>query len=255
MQNSTLARSFLLRAIILTLTFALASGVAVAKKPRKKPRPASGSATTASPPASATTSNPAPTPAAAPSPAPAAAEASTAAATRAPTSSSAFDNTPSSLPYAGSAALGPSFEGSTAVKLRLEGSMEMSPILPIPNTTFELALPIGLVFWKQSIYSVDVSYFRLEIVPTARLRYPLAKEYGLYADAGLGFVYYSVSSNVPVSSGSGVGGLFKLAAGGYYAFNEHLRAFVEPVGLNFYFGSGSGFVYSILFGGSYRFSM
>ena len=167
----------------------------------------------------------------------------------------------STLPYSINLAIGPSFEGTTALKLRLEGTMVMKPLFP--NSTFELALPLGFAFWGESggvpgFYSFDISYFRFEIVPTARVTWPVAKDLGLYADAGLGFVYYSVSSTitgaVPLSFGtSGAGGVFKLAGGGHYAIDPHWRLFVEPVGLNFYFGEGSGFVYTLMFGAAYRF--
>ncbi|HYQ81116.1 MAG TPA: hypothetical protein VEP68_06435, partial [Anaeromyxobacteraceae bacterium] len=80
----------------------------------------------------------------------------------------------------------------------------------------------------------------------------------LYGDVGLGFQYISASitTNPPglaYGTASGAGGVFKLAGGGYYAFDQNWRLFIEPVGLNFYFGSGSGFVYTIMFGGQYRF--
>ena len=87
----------------------------------------------------------------------------------------------------------------------------------------------------------------------------MAKDLGLYGDVGLGFQYISASFSTnapvgfPVASASGAGGVFKLAGGGYYAFDPNWRLFVEPVGLNFYFGDGSGFVYTIMFGGQYRF--
>ena len=167
------------------------------------------------------------------------------------------------LPFGLSLALGPSFEGTTAFKIRFEGSMALKPLFP--NSTFELALPLSFAFWGDSAnlgfgYTYDASYFRMEIVPTARISAPVAKDLGLYGDAGLGFQYYSVevTTNAPVGfpfsvGASGAGGIFKLAGGGYYALDPHWHLFVEPVGLNFYFGEGSGFVYTIMFGAQYRF--
>lgn len=158
-------------------------------------------------------------------------------------------------------ALGPSFEGVTALKLRLEGTMVMKPLFP--NSTFELALPLGFSFWSQSSagfgFTVDESFFRFEIVPTARLSFPVARDLGLYADAGLGFSYASVSVTTnppgfPFASASGAGGVFKLAGGGYYAIDPHWRVFIEPVGLNFFFGGLDGFVYTIMFGAGYHFA-
>ncbi len=193
---------------------------------------------------------PAPAAATAPDPAPAPAPAARASS--------------SSLPYGITVGIGPSFEGSTALKLRLEGSMQLRPLFP--NSTFELALPLGFVFWGQSEplfypYSFDYSYFRFEVVPTARIGVPVAKDLGLYGDAGIGFQYYHVSfsTNYPYSyfpfslSSSGAGGIFKLAGGGYWSIDPHWRLFLEPIGLNFYFGGGSGFVYSIMLGAGYHF--
>jgi len=187
---------------------------------------------------------------------PAPAEATSAAPAPAPRSSSV-------LPYSLNLAIGPSFEGGTALKLRLEGTMVMKPLFP--NSTFELALPLNLAFWGDSAalgfgYSFDASYIRFEIVPTARVSFPVARDLSLYGDAGLGFQYYSVSVTTnapigfPVSYGdSGAGGIFKLAGGGYYSLDPNWRLFLEPISLNFYFGGGSGFVYTIMFGAAYRF--
>ncbi len=166
-----------------------------------------------------------------------------------------------SYPYGITFGIGPSFEGSTALKLRLEGSIALRPLFP--NTTFELALPIALAFWSQSggipgVYTWDVSYVRFEIVPTARISAPVARDLGLYGDVGLGFDYASVSvtttpSFFTYSASSGAGGIFKLAGGGYYSLNPHWRLFLEPIGLNFYFGGVSGFVYTIMLGAGYHF--
>jgi len=201
---------------------------------------------------------------------PAMAAAQTAPAKRKPAPAEAVSPAPApaprssgTLPYSLSLAIGPSFEGGTALKLRVEGTMVMKPLFP--NSTFELALPLNFAFWGDSAnlgfgYSFDASYVRFEIIPTARVSMPVAKDLGLYGDAGLGFQYYSVSVTTtapigfPISVGdSGAGGIFKLAGGGYYSVDPSWRLFVEPVGLNFYFGGGSGFVYTIMFGAAYRF--
>jgi len=223
MTTNTLRFSGIVRAAAAALAFALVPALAAAQTaPAKKP------------------SRPAPAEATSPAPAPRAS---------------------STLPYGISVGIGPSFEGSTAFKLRLEGSMVMKPLFP--NSTFELALPIGLAFWGQSggvpgFYTWDVSFVRFEIVPTARISFPVAKDLGLYGDAGLGFNYASASvTTTPAlftyTAASGAGGVFKLAGGGYYSLDPHWRLFVEPIGLNFYFGGVSGFVYSIMFGAAYHF--
>lgn len=171
---------------------------------------------------------------------------------------------PSGLPYALSIGLGPSFESGTAFKMRFEGSMALKPLFP--NSEFELALPVSLTFWGESgslgfNATYDASYTRFEIVPTARISTPVANGLALYGDAGLGFQFYSgsVTTHAPPAtpyftvSTSGAGGIFKLAIGGHYALAPSWRLFIEPVGLNLYFGDGSGFVYTIMLGGQYRF--
>lgn len=227
MTTNTLRFSGIVRAAAAALALALVPALAAAQTaPAKK------------------TSRPAPAEATSPSPAPRASSGGT-------------------LPYAVSFGIGPSFEGATALKLRLEGSMVMKPLFP--NSTFELALPLNIAFWSQTVgvfppYTASYSYVRFELVPTARVSAPVARDLGLYGDVGLGFQYYSVSfsSNLPAgfpysATASGAGGLFKLAGGGYYALDPHWRLLLEPIGLNFYFGGGSGFVYTLMFGASYRF--
>lgn len=229
MTTSPFRSSGFVRAAAAALAFALvpalaAAQTAPAKKSSSKPAPAA-----------ATSSAPAPAP---------------------------HSTSGGSLPYGLNLALGPSFDvGGTALKLRVEGTIALKPLFP--NSTFELALPLSFSFWGETsgvpgFYTVDVSYFRFEIVPTARLSFPVAKDLGLYGDAGLGFSYASVSvtvtpSTFPYTTASGSGGVFKLAGGGYYALDPHWRLFVEPIGLNFYFGGLDGFVYSIMFGVNYRF--
>ena len=155
--------------------------------------------------------------------------------------------------------LGPSFEDVTTFKFRIEGAMTLQPISR--EVGLDLVLPLGFAFWGQDYSyfgaSYSVSYFRFELVPSARFTFPVTREVTLYGDAGLGFAYYStsVSSTVPIPSApsSGASGVFRLAGGGFYSLSDQWRLVFEPVGLNFYFGSGSGFAYSLLFGGNYRF--
>jgi hypothetical protein len=161
--------------------------------------------------------------------------------------------------------LGPSFEGSTAAKIRVEGTMALAQLSP--RMSLELVLPAALAFWSQDQIPGLVgqppyraSSVRFELVPSARLLLSLSREISLYGDGGLGFGYYHASlENVPVgtpvpTTSTDATAVFRLAAGGSYALGDQFRFLVEPVGLNFYFGSGgSTFVYSLLLGASYRF--
>jgi hypothetical protein len=157
--------------------------------------------------------------------------------------------------------LGASFEGSTAFKVRLEGTMALPPLSP--QVGLELVLPVALSFWSQDkatlLYGYGVSHVRFELVPAARFLFPLSREISLYGDGGLGLAYFWTSlRNVPAGSSppsedSGAGGVFRVAAGACYALTDEFRLVFEPVGLNFYFGNGGTFVYSMLLGASYRF--
>jgi hypothetical protein len=159
-------------------------------------------------------------------------------------------------PYNVGVLIGPSFEGATTFKLRLEGAMTLQPLSR--DVGLDIVLPLGFAFWGQDFAGYSISYFRFEFVPSARFTFPVLRELTLYGDAGLGFAYYSASVTnntfpIPGASVSGASGVFRLAGGGFYNLNEHWRLVFEPVGLNFYFGSGSGTAYSILFGANYRF--
>jgi hypothetical protein len=159
-------------------------------------------------------------------------------------------------PYYVGVSLGPSFEGETTFKLRLEGAMTLQPLSR--DVGLDLVLPMGFAFWGQDFAGYSVSYFRFELVPSARFTFPVAREFTLYGDVGLGFAYYSasISNNalpIPGASVSGASGVFRLAGGGFYNLNSQWRLVFEPIGLHFYFGSGSGTAYSILFGVNYRF--
>jgi len=156
--------------------------------------------------------------------------------------------------------LGPAFGDSTAFMFRIEGAMTLPPLSR--EVGLDLVLPMAFSFWGQTINNplvggtYSASYFRFDLVPTARFTFPVVRAVTLYGDAGLGFSYYSASvsgTTVGVASSSGASGVFRLAGGGGYHLTDQWRLVFEPVGLNFYFGSGNGFAYTLLFGANYRF--
>jgi hypothetical protein len=157
--------------------------------------------------------------------------------------------------------LGPAFGDSTAFMFRIEGAMSLPPLSR--EVGLDLVLPMAFSFWGQTLsnpffpgLTYSASYFRFDLVPTARFTFPVARAVTLYGDGGLGFSYYSASysgTTVGVASSSGASGVFRLAGGGGYHLTDQWRLIFEPVGLNFYFGSGNGFAYTLLFGANYRF--
>jgi hypothetical protein len=150
---------------------------------------------------------------------------------------------------------GPSFEQRTALRLTLEGSLVARRITP--EIAFAVALPVSVSFWGGDEVLVGTTYrsssFRIEVVPVARFLFPLPLGFVAYADAGLGFSWWSNSTSAPVGSASGPAGEFRLATGATFALGERFLVRLEPVGLGFYFGSGDGFVYSLMAGAAFRF--
>jgi hypothetical protein len=147
---------------------------------------------------------------------------------------------------------GPSFEQWTAFRLTLEASLVARRVTP--EIAFAVALPVSVSFWGGDEVLAGNAYrsssFRLEVVPVARFVFPLPLGFVAYADAGLGFSWWSTSARF---SSSGPAGEFRLATGATFALGERFLVRLEPVGLGFFFGSGDGFVYSLMAGAAYRF--
>jgi hypothetical protein len=136
---------------------------------------------------------------------------------------------------------GPDFFSSTT-GFRVQGDAQYTLFEVAPQLYFDLAGQVAGVFAS----GVTI----LELVPKARLRYTLLDPLSLYADAGLGFAFTSLSLNGG-SSTQGNGNL-RFAGGLQYKFTPKWSVILEPVGLNIYFGNAAAFHYSILAGFLFR---
>ncbi|HEY6099620.1 MAG TPA: outer membrane beta-barrel protein, partial [Anaeromyxobacter sp.] len=81
----------------------------------------------------------------------------------------------------------------------------------------------------------------VKLVPAARFTLPINPQIDVYGDGGLGLYYYSFSTKQTIpgfitftDSGSGVGFVMRLAAGGFYKVNPKLKLGAE-LGLLPYF--------------------
>jgi hypothetical protein len=132
--------------------------------------------------------------------------------------------------------IGPAFDDPTSFKLRFDGTMALARLAP--QVRLDGVLSIGFSFSQ---------LFRFDLAPAARFVFDVARDVAAYADFGLGF---SIRSAGGATYGSG---LIKLMGGIWYDIGPHWRVIAEPLGLNFYYAGGDGFVYTLLFGAAYRF--
>jgi opacity protein-like surface antigen len=130
---------------------------------------------------------------------------------------------------------------STGFKLNLDGVYTFSEIQP--RLYFEGAGHLGFMWGSDS-----VSIY--ELIPKARVRYALSDQLSVYGDAGLGPAILHVS--FPGGSDDTWTLLIRFAGGVQYAFQPNIYLTLEPLGLNVYTASGSGFAYTLLAGVLFR---
>jgi len=133
--------------------------------------------------------------------------------------------------------------GNGLTQFRLTGEGQYGLLSLGPQLELDLAGHLGLL--------VGDSVTTFEIVPEARVRYLIDSRLSLYGDGGLGIAFASVSVG-PVSS-SDTWGVLRFAGGVQYKLTPQVVLVGEPVGLNIYFGTGSGFQYGLAAGVLYRF--
>jgi hypothetical protein len=133
--------------------------------------------------------------------------------------------------------------GNSLTQFRLTGEGQYGLLMLQPQLELDLAGHLGLL--------VGDSVTTFEIVPEARIRYLVDRKLSLYGDAGLGIAFASVS--VGPASASQTWGLLRFAGGVQYKITPQVILLGEPIGLNLYFGTGSGFQYGLAAGALYRF--
>ena len=124
--------------------------------------------------------------------------------------------------------------GNGLTQFRLTGEGQYGLLTLAPQWELDLAGHIGLLLG-------DFTTF--EIVPAARVRYLLDNKLSVYGDGGLGIAFAS----------SNTWGVLRFAGGVQYKLTRQIILVGEPVGLNVYFGTGSGFQYGLAAGALYRF--
>ena len=147
-----------------------------------------------------------------------------------------------SLKLGGSIGLFASSFDTTGVQLRLDGTYTFSELQP--RLYLEGAGHLAAMFGSN-----DVSVW--EAVPKARLRYALSDQLSVYGDVGLGLAILHVS--IPDIFGGGsentLSAIIRFAGGVLYAIRpDKIWLTLEPVGINVYTASGSGFAYTLLAG-------
>ena len=149
-------------------------------------------------------------------------------------------------PDVGAFAAGPTIgfqTGNGVTQFRLTGEAQYGLLTLAPQWELDLAGHFGVLFGD--------NLTTIEIVPEARFRYFLDNKLSLYGDGGFGIAFASVSVG-PVSA-SQTWGVLRFAGGVQYKITPQVILMGEPVGLNIYFGTGSGFQYGLAAGVLYRF--
>ncbi len=152
----------------------------------------------------------------------------------------------------GSFALGPTIgfiTGNSITQFRITGEAQYTITELSPRFYLDLAGHVGLFLGGVSgcPAGVSCSATTFEIVPAARFRYALDNKLSFYGDGGLGVAFFSSTVSVgPFSASvSETWGVFRIAGGIQYKVTPNVILLGEPVGLNVYFGTGSGFMYSL----------
>ncbi len=144
--------------------------------------------------------------------------------------------------------------GDFPTLFKLNGDLQYTVSEISPKTYFDLAGHVGFGFGSHT--------FIFEMVPKARIRYAVDSKLSLYGDGGLGFALEHVSGvdvfdpftgqTITVGGGTNGFGLLRFSGGIQYKVTPTVILVGEPVGLNIYFGSGTGFMYSFMVGALFR---
>jgi opacity protein-like surface antigen len=127
--------------------------------------------------------------------------------------------------------------GDTGLALRGDGEMRIADLAP--NLHLSGVLSLGYSRFSDDNFRVDVTTNLVKLVPALRLTIPVAPQFGVYGDAGLGLYYASTTVRDNLSgldaSDSDVDFTMRFAAGAFFDLNERLRLGAE-LGVNPYFG-------------------
>ncbi len=143
--------------------------------------------------------------------------------------------------------------GDFTTVFKLNGDVQYTLSEISPRVYFDLAGHVGIGFGSSTIL--------FEVVPKARIRYALDNKLSFYGDGGFGFALWHVSVDFPgfppfippstISSTNGYA-LLRFSGGIQYKVTPTVILVGEPVGLNIYLGSGTGFQYSFMVGALFK---
>lgn len=171
---------------------------------------------------------------------------------------SARADEPNAAPVAADAALdsisvlaGPAFgEGGTA--WRAEVSPVFGFVAPLSaRVDLDLAIPIGIGYRSTSRGSTGAETLWIEAAVAAEIVYVISRPFQFYAQAGFGFAWSHVTVEqafVGYQRDSSLAGVLRIVPGLRYALSERLQLVAAPLGIEIYFGNGSTFLLSFLFG-------
>lgn len=144
------------------------------------------------------------------------------------------------------------------LQLRGEGEMSFMQLAPMVELSFVGAVGYSYLTTEESAfgYKVESTAHLLKLVPAARFTFPVAPKFKLFADAGLGFYYSSVSIDTNVPGGfdfddSYAGFMLRLAGGGMFQVNPRL-SLGGQLSLDPMFGDYDDTTFTILAGLTYK---
>jgi hypothetical protein len=126
----------------------------------------------------------------------------------------------------------------SGLALRADAELPFQQIAP--QVKLSLLGSLGYTHFGKDVPFGDITFNVVQLVPAARFTLPLNPQLDLYGDAGLGLYYYRFTSKqtffgVGVNdSGSGLGLLMRIAAGGFFKVSPQLKLGAE-VGVLPYF--------------------
>lgn len=109
-------------------------------------------------------------------------------------------------------------------QLRLDGELPFEQLSPTVKVSF-----VGSAGFTHSTYGIaglDLTVNRLKLVPAARFTVALDAAVSVFADAGLGLHYTSVTwnfGNLGRTTDSGIGLMVRLGVGGWYRVSPRTR--------------------------------
>ncbi len=146
-------------------------------------------------------------------------------------------------------------DGDTGLALRGDAVLDSKWIAP--NVLLSGVLSLGFTRfsngWSDPNYKFDVSDNIFKVIPAVRFTFDIAPQFGLYADAGIGFYFASIESKLTdrywgtyvSTSDSAFGVMMRFAGGAFVKVSDGFRLGAE-MGFNPYFGDFHDTTFSLM---------